>query len=77
VSAWCRAEAYMRLDDRGVDGQLKRQAKLLAHVPYLEQRVNQFDLEDSSHVSRVFLEWSHDDYIICLPLVSRRHWGIN
>jgi len=39
----CLPQAFTRLDDRGVDCQLKRQAKLLARLQCLKQRVQQFN----------------------------------
>jgi hypothetical protein len=47
------------------------------YTPSERTKRNQFDLEDPSHISRVFLEQSRDDYVICLPLVAHRHWEID
>jgi len=39
--------------------------------------VIQLDLDDSTHVSRSVIDQSRGDYVICLLLVTRRHYEKN
>lgn len=72
IFAPCKMQAFTRLIERGVAGQLMQLDQSQA---YTNKGMIQLELDKSCHLSRSVLEQSRDDYVICLPLCATGTWN--